>query len=166
MISKSVNSVVRLPIMSILDNYFSYQDVNYFFDFTLDKFLSNNLYIKEQIFFYFNAKYARIGFKINSNPFSLLDDYQVQLMSKQEILDKYLEVYRLDGTEQNNYKHMMGSCKKILRSLSETDLNKEWLLRLLKAFSMYSVNNASYISEANTELESGFDNLYKDESFH
>lgn len=125
-----------------------------------------NLYIKEQIYFYFNAKYARIGFKINGKPFSLLDDYQEQLMNKQEILDKYLEVYREDGTEQNNYKHMMGSCKKILRSLSETDLNNEWLLRLLKAFSMYSVNNASYISEANAELELGFDNLYKDESFH
>lgn len=60
----------------------------------------------------------------------------------------------------------MGSCKKILQSLSETDLNNEWLLRLLKAFSMYSVNNASYISEANAELELGFDNLYKDEIFH
>ena len=125
-----------------------------------------NLYIKEQIYFYFNAKYVRIGFKINGNPFSLLDDYQEQLMSKQEILDKYLEVYREDGTEQNNYKHMMGSCKKILRSLGETDLKIEWLLRLLKAFSMYSVNNASYISEANEELEKGFDNLYSDEDFH
>ena len=31
---------------------------------------------------------------------------------------------------------------------------------------MYSVNNASYISEANEELESGFDNLYGDETFH
>ncbi len=61
---------------------------------------------------------------------------------------------------------MLGSCKKILRSLSETDLNNEWLLRLLKAFSMYSVNNASYISEANAELELGFDNLYKDALFH
>jgi ATP-dependent DNA helicase RecQ len=125
-----------------------------------------NLYIKEQIYFYFNAKYARIGFKINSNPFSLLDDYQEQMMSKQEILDKYLDVFRQDGTEQNNYKHMMGSCKKILRSLSETDMNNEWLLRLLKAFSMYSINNASYISEANEELERGFDNLYADDNFH
>ena len=31
---------------------------------------------------------------------------------------------------------------------------------------MYSVNNASYISEANEELEKGFDNLYSDEVFH
>lgn len=146
-------------IESVLNT--SVTDPNYIAD-----WFQQNLYIKEQIYFYFNAKYARIGFKINGNPFSLLDDYQERLMGKQEILDKYLEVYRLDGTEQNNYKHMMGSCKKILRSLSETDLNNEWLLRLLKAFSMYSVNNASYISEANTEIELGFDNLYKDESFH
>ena len=119
-----------------------------------------------QIYFYFNAKYARIGFKINGKPFSLLDDYKDEEISREEILEKYLKVFRLDGPEQNNYKHMMGSCKKILRSLYETDLNKEWLLRLLKAFAMYSVNNASYISEANEELERGFDNLYKDELFH
>ena len=31
---------------------------------------------------------------------------------------------------------------------------------------MYAVNNASYISEANAELELGFINLYKDEIFH
>jgi ATP-dependent DNA helicase RecQ len=60
----------------------------------------------------------------------------------------------------------MGSCKKILRSLSDSDLRNEWLLRLLKAFAMYSVNNKSYISEANAELELGFDNLYKDQSYH
>lgn len=99
-------------------------------------------------------------------PFSLIDDYLKQKMTKKEVLDKYLVVFNLDGAEQNNYKHMIGSCKKILRSLSETDLNNDWLLRLLKAFSMYSVNNASYISEANTELELGFVNLYNDESFH
>ena len=125
-----------------------------------------NHYIKEQIYFYFNAKYARIAFKITGQPYSLLDDYQDEVLSKEEILNKYLEVFRLDGTEQNNYKHMMGSCKKILRSLSETDLKIEWLLPLLKAFSMYSVNNASYISEANEELEKGFDNLYSDEDYH
>lgn len=132
----------------------------------VEDWYQQNLYIKEQIYFYFNAKYARIGFKIKGKPFSLLDDYQEKALSKQDVLNKYLDVYQLEGTEQNNYKHMMGSCKKILRSLSETDLNSEWLLRLLKAFSMYSVNNASYISEANTELELGFVNLYKDESFH
>ncbi len=131
-----------------------------------------NLYIKEQIYFYFNAKYARIGFKINGKPFSLLDDYKDATQDKASILNKYLGkddekgVFQLEGTEQNNYKHMMGSCKKILRSLSDTDLKKEWLLRLLKAFSMYAVNNASYISEANEEPEKGFVLLYEDENYH
>lgn len=137
---------------------------------TEDKYTADwyeqNIFIKEQIYFYFNAKYARIGFKIEGEPYSLLDDYKDKLLSTEEILDKYLKVCRREGTEQNNFKHLMGSCKKILRSLSDSDLGKEWLLRLLKAFSMYSVNNLSYISEANEELELGFTNLYEDEDFH
>jgi ATP-dependent DNA helicase RecQ len=132
----------------------------------INDWYAQNIFIKEQIYFYFNAKYARIGFKIEGKPFSLLDDYKDAGISKTAILEKYLKVFQQGGTEQNNYKHMMGSCKKILHSLSETDLNNEWLLRLLKAFAMYSVNNDSYISEANEELDRGFNNLYKDEAFH
>lgn len=134
--------------------------------FIRDSYLQN-LYLKEQIYFYFNAKYARRGFRINGESYSLLDDYENNAMNKEEILQKYLAVYQIEGTsEQNNYKHMMGSCKKILRSLAENDLKKEWLLRLLKAFAMYAVNNRSYINEANAELELGFDNLYNDNRYH
>lgn len=131
-----------------------------------NNWFKQNTFIKEQIYFYFNAKYARIDFEIEGKPYSLLDDYQKEDLQKNEILDKYLQVFHLEGAEQNNYKHMTGSCKKILRSLTETDLNNEWVLRLLNAFSMYSVNNASYINEANSELELGFVNLYNDELFH
>lgn len=137
---------------------------------TNDKYINDwfeqNIYVKEQIYFYFNAKYARIGFKIENKPYSLIDDYKNQEINKIEILRKYLTAFGLDGAEQNNYKHMIGSCKKIMRSLSETDLNNEWILLLLKAFAMYSVNNVSYIKEANADLELGFENLYKDENFH
>ena len=122
-------------------------------------YYQQNLFIKEQIYFYFNAKYARRGFKINGNPFSLLDDYYELSLAKSKILEKYMEVLK-EGTEQNNYKHMMGSCKKMIRSLGGNDLKIEWVLHLLKAFSMYSVNNSSYISEANEDLEFGFGNLY------
>ncbi len=142
---------------------------------TMGDWFDQNIYIKEEIFFYFNAKYARRVYRYENNSFSLLSDYDANkkknnhndALTKPQILEKYLGVYREDqGTDQNNYKHMIGSCKKILRSLSDTDLSKEWLLRLLKAFAMYSVNNASYISEANSELELGFNNLYNDDSFH
>lgn len=128
-----------------------------------------NKFIKEQIYFYFNAKYARKEYLINSHNYSLLDDYEkykVNISKPNEILDKYLEVFKLEGTEQNNYKHMMGSCKKIMQSLSVSDLKKEWLLRLLKAFSMYAVNNPAYRYEANKELTVGFENLYNDINFH
>jgi ATP-dependent DNA helicase RecQ len=128
-----------------------------------------NKFIKEQIYFYFNAKYARKEFIIDNKNYSLLEDYNSYSENKinpNNILDKYLEVFKLEGTEQNNYKHMMGSCKKIMQSLSVSDLKKEWVLRLLKAFSMYAVNNAAYRSEANMELKNGFEKLYNDEVYH
>lgn len=128
-----------------------------------------NKHIKEEIFYYFNAKYARRSFMVDGNPFSLLDDYDSyrgNRMQPNEVLDKYLGVVGLEGAEQNNYKHLVGSCRKILRSLPESDLNKDWVLRLLRAFAMYAVNNPSYISEANEELESGFQNLFGDRDYH
>jgi ATP-dependent DNA helicase RecQ len=129
-----------------------------------------NLFIKEEIYFYFNAKYARPEFSIEGIPYSLLDDHKLcqnGSMPMNELLFKYIDVYTVDpGTEQNNYKHMIGSCKKIIRALAESELNGDWSLRLLKSFAMYSVNNTSYISEANDDLEKGFENLYEDDSFH
>jgi hypothetical protein len=130
-----------------------------------------NIFIKEEIYFYFNAKYARPGFSIaEGKPYSLLDDHKLcqnGSMMMNELLFKYIKVYTVDpGTEQNNYKHMIGSCKKITRALATSELNRDWSLRLLKSFAMYSVNNTSYISEANDDLEKGFENLYEDDSFH
>lgn len=130
-----------------------------------DKF-EQNIFLKEQIYFYFNAKYARPNFMIDSKPYSLYDDYQsLKNNDNIELLEKYLDVLKV-GTEQNNYKHMIGACKKILKSLSENDEKKDWVLRLLKSFSMYAVNNESYRTEANLELEKGFNimfEIYKDD---
>jgi ATP-dependent DNA helicase RecQ len=122
-----------------------------------------NIFLKEQIYFYFNAKYARPNFRINGISFSLFDDHKIFISTQKEsilLLEKYLDVLK-EGTEQNNYKHMIGACKKIIKSLPEFDLEKEWLLRLLKSFSMYAVNNLSYRSEANMELEYGFKIMFK-----
>jgi ATP-dependent DNA helicase RecQ len=130
-----------------------------------------NKFLKEQIYFYFNAKYARPNFTINGNNYSLYIDHSDYLLNPnlnnpKIILEKYLKVFKLEGTEQNNYKHMMGACKKIMQSLSSDDLHNEWVLRLLKAFSMYAMNNISYRSEANLELEKGFINLFEDLRYH
>lgn len=134
-----------------------------------EDWFEQNKFIKEQIYFYFNAKYARKEFRIDNVNYSLLEDYNSYSenhMNASDILVKYLAVFKLEGTEQNNYKHMMGSCKKIMQSLSVSDLKKEWLLRLLKAFSMYAVNNSAYRSEANIELKEGFEKLYNDDAYH
>lgn len=134
-----------------------------------DNWFKRNLYLKEEIYFYFNAKYARHDYKIDINgqllDYSLLDDYQSGI-APEHILSKYLTVFQLEPTEQNNYKHMIGSCKKIIRSLAESQLNTDWVLHLLKAFAMYSTNNPSYVTEANSDIEIGFINLYEyDKSF-
>lgn len=134
-----------------------------------EDWFEQNKFIKEQIYFYFNAKYARKEFRIDNVNYSLLDDhkrYSENEINASSILEKYLVVFNLEGTEQNNYKHMMGSCKKIMQSLSVSDLKKEWILRLLKAFSMYAVNNSAYRSEANIELKKGFEKLYNDVGYH
>jgi superfamily II DNA helicase RecQ len=125
-----------------------------------------NFFIKEEIYYYFNAKYARAGFKIGDQDYSLLEDHRNEGMSRAGVLKKYLVALNAEGSQQNNYKHLIGSCKKIIRSLSESDLKREWALLLLKAFAMYAVNNASYVSEANADLITGFTRLYDDDDFH
>ncbi|MEK6495255.1 DEAD/DEAH box helicase [Myroides odoratimimus] len=126
-----------------------------------------NLYLKEQIYYYFNAKYARPGYRESDIECSLLDDYKLyqnkQIIAS-EVLYKFIDNKVIkNGTEQNNYKHLLGSCKKILFSLTQSDLEKEWVLRLLQAFALYSSNNISYRSQANQIVERGFTCLFLDE---
>lgn len=129
-----------------------------------------NRVIKEDIYFYFNAKYARLDFRIDGQSYSLLGDFNEQKEKTEDfewddILFKYLGALE-KGLEQNNYKHMIGSCRKIQRSLSASDSSKEWLLHLLLAFALYAVGQASYLNEANDSIIRGFRNLYRDKSFH
>lgn len=126
-----------------------------------------NLILKEDIYFYFNAKYARKGFVENNKSYSLVDDYyEDHDKEKDEILFKYIDEELLKfGTEQNNYKHLMGTCKKMLRNLTESENQKDWLLHLLLAFALYSTNNTSYRFDANLMLEIGFNRLLNDDDF-
>lgn len=130
----------------------------------------NNRYLKEEIYYYFNAKYARPNYIENGIDCSLLDEYQSYQEGKRDpeaVLLKFIDADILrNGTEQNNYKHLIGSCKKILFSLTEADLKTEWVLRLLNAFALYSANNISYRSDANKIVEIGFHKLFEDKVYH
>ena len=132
--------------------------------------LEKNFYLKEQIYYYFNAKYAKPKFIENDKEASLLDDYrkyQDLVLKPTDILYKFISDDILKfGTEQNNYKHLIGSCKKMTYSLTTSELEMDWILNLLNAFALYSTNNISYRNEANFVIRRGFDRLFSDQNFH
>jgi ATP-dependent DNA helicase RecQ len=126
-----------------------------------EEWYNQNLYIKEQIFFYFNAKYSRRDFMIGGVPYCLKSDYDDNPNYLEKVLIKYLKIMKEEGTEQNNYKHMIGSCRKLMKALLKDESENDWLYRLLKSFSMFSISNISYYNEAINDLDKGFENLYK-----
>jgi hypothetical protein len=135
-----------------------------------ENWYEQNLYIKEEIYYNFNAKYAREKFKILGKPYSLLDDYREyreksagksSMVFQKEILSKYLGVFLLSKTHQNEYKHMVGSCRKVERRLlGKEDINADWALKLLKAFSLYCQGSAYKTREAHGILINGMQILF------
>ncbi|MCC8037079.1 MAG: DEAD/DEAH box helicase [Bacteroidales bacterium] len=83
--------------------------------------LEVNERLKDELFFYFNSKYARHGFATDSGePFSLLDDSQEGKREEFEIVEKYLRVVDPDvtgvsGSANDSLKHLQGAVRLIMR---------------------------------------------------
>lgn len=83
--------------------------------------------LKDEIFFYFNSKFARSGYRTeNDEPFSLYDDVVEEKKRGFETLFKYMRVIDNDvigasGSPKDNIKHLRGAVRLIRRS--ETDTN-------------------------------------------
>ena len=83
--------------------------------------------LKDEIFFYFNSKFARAGYRTeNDEPFSLYDDIVEDKHRDFDILFKYMRVIDNDvigasGSPKDNIKHLRGAVRLIRRS--ETDTN-------------------------------------------
>lgn len=83
--------------------------------------------LKDEIYYYFNSKYAREGYKTdNDEPFSLLDDTDRAKISSFDILYKYMRVIDSDvigvsGSPKDNIKHLHGAVRLIRRSETETN---------------------------------------------
>lgn len=98
--------------------------------------------LKDEIYYYFNSKYAREGYRTdNDEPFSLLDDTERSMISSFELLYKYMRVIDNDvigtsGSPKDNIKHLQGAVRLIRRS--ETDVNPT--LRLLNVFCILTLN--------------------------
>jgi ATP-dependent DNA helicase RecQ len=102
-----------------------------------------NLFIKDEIFFYFNAKYSRPEFaEIIGDielPASMYDDLENDIIVR-EFVDKYLKLVEDTDTGEfiNNTKHLRGSCMRMLRSYP-----KEPQLFILKSFSLFVMGNVT-----------------------
>ena len=83
--------------------------------------------LKDEIYYYFNSKFAREGYTTdNGEPFSLLDDTDRGKISSYDIVLKYIRVIDSDvigasGSPKDNIKHLHGAVRLIRRS--ETDTN-------------------------------------------
>lgn len=85
--------------------------------------------LKDDLFFYFNSKYARRGYVTKSNKnYSLIDDTEKGKFSSPEILFKYMQVVdngwiarnsEAGSTQIDNAKHLYGAVRLIRRSLTD-----------------------------------------------
>jgi ATP-dependent DNA helicase RecQ len=120
-----------------------------------------NYHFKEEMYYYFNAKYARTGYSIDGKPYSLLDDTERGRKSSWEIFEKFAGVLNEQNSFISECKMMRGSCKKIERMLSIEDEKDEYVLKILYAFASFGLNNKFYYEDASKSLKNGFLILYK-----
>lgn len=117
--------------------------------------------LKDEIYYYFNSKFAREGYKTdNGEDFSLLDDTQRGKISTFEIVYKYMrvvdnDVIGMSGSPKDNIKHLHGAVRLIRRS--ETNVNGA--LCLLNAFCLLALkmgNNKNMMDEIDRSFIEGY----------
>lgn len=117
--------------------------------------------LKDEIYYYFNSKYAREGYQTDGGEnFSLLDDTKRGKISSFDILYKYMRIIDSDvigssGSPKDNVKHLQGAVKLIRRS--ETDTNAA--LCLLNVFCLLTLkvgSNRNMQEELDTSFIEGY----------
>jgi hypothetical protein len=127
---------------------------------------SQNLFIKEEIYYYFNARYskpnafARIGDQVL--PASMPDDWEADL-GEMETIYKYLHIVENDedsGGFMGAVKHLRGSSMRMLRSNPDAPQ-----YRMLKAFSLFilAAYTPDLLDEALSEFYLGMEKLDLDQ---
>lgn len=113
-----------------------------------------NSYIKDEIYYYFNAKYSRRSFlertKKGDLPASMPDDYDNNVILN-HCINKYIKLVENEETGEfmSNIKHLRGSCMKMLRQHPDRPE-----FRILKAFTLFILADSIkvLIEEAKDEL--------------
>jgi ATP-dependent DNA helicase RecQ len=111
--------------------------------------------MREYIDLYFNSKYARKGYMVDSENASLSDRTDE---GKEESMDwvwEFISWIKLDksGAELDNLKHLRGAAIRMLRPFPDN-----YVLLLLKAFSMFVLEsrNEKLLKEAKESFAKGF----------
>ncbi len=131
--------------------------------------LKQNEYVKDEIYYYFNAKYSRVNYKEYTSDgdldASMPDDIADDLLIDQTI-DKYigpggLVLNEKTGELLSNIKHLRGSAMRMLRSYPEKPQ-----YRILKSFSLFILADSAIalIDEAKQELVKGLANWKRNEN--
>jgi len=115
---------------------------------------TQNNYIKDEIYYYFNAKYSRRSFvertKKGDIQASMPDDYDNDLLLD-KCINKYIELVENEETGEliSNIKHLRGSCMKMLRQHPDRPE-----FRVLKSFTLFILADSilGLLVEAKDEL--------------
>lgn len=140
--------------------------------------LDTNEELKDTLYYYFNSKYARHGYKNeNGNDFSLIDDTQSgrewyfngQYANKdnssgtvfeKSILAKYMSIIDIDGTSspKDNIKHLRGAVRLIRRGI----LSVNPTLNLLDVFCLLFLKADEMSDTLKNEVSTSFIEAYEE----
>ena len=130
--------------------------------------IEGNKRFKEEIYYYFNAKYARKYVLPTGEAASLVADTEIGKISNFNICEKYFRVLREDrGAYLSNLKHLRGSTQKILRAVNQNNA----CLKILKAFSLYQLSQTQtyFIDEVINPVDglfvNGFVSLFQESNW-
>ena len=122
--------------------------------------------LKDEIFFYFNSKFAREGYTTDKGePFSLYDDAVKDHRGDFDLLFKYMRVVDVDvigqsGSTLDNVKHLRGAVRLIRRS--EIDNPALSLLNVFCLMILKRPNDKTLLQELDDSFEEGY-RIFKDE---
>lgn len=121
----------------------------------------NDKWLKEFIHLYFNSKYARKGYTIHGENYSLIEDISQRDKDNFSVVEKYIQAITLDnsGSEIDNVKHLLGATSLCLR-----DHPNHIALQLLYTYSVAFLGigeNDSLKTKVYNSYIGGFIGLYE-----
>ena len=125
----------------------------------------NDEWLKDFIHLYFNSKYARTGYQVNGEPYSLKDDTDSEGKDGFDIVQKYIDIINptnpkgdKSGSEIDNIKHLYGATLLCLRAHPD---NAALQLLLVYCIAVLGAgNNETLKSNAYNNYIEGFMAMY------